>query len=147
MSSTESQKDENTHEKFVWHFTVLETHLDTFGHMNHATYLQLFEQARWEFITARGYGLERVKKEQVGPTILALNIEYKRELRLREPVKVESETLDWNGKIGHVRQRMLNEKNEDCAILDLTLALFDMRERKIVRATDAWLEAIGLRAI
>ena len=145
MSSTKVQKTENNHEKFTWDFIVLETHLDTFGHMNHATYLQLFEQARWEFVTARGYGLERVKKEQIGPTILALNIEYKRELRLRESVRVESETLEWNGKIGHVRQRMFNEKGEECAILQLTLAFFDMKERKIVRATDAWLEAIGVR--
>lgn len=133
-----------TNEKFIWQFTVLETHLDTFGHMNHATYLQLFEQARWEFVTARGYGLEYVIKEQVGPTILELDIKYRRELRLRELVTVESETLDYNGKVGHVRQRMLNQKGEECAVINLTIALFDLKNRKLVRATPEWLRAIGI---
>src|SRR6185437_9144005 len=137
-----SMKDQSNR-KFSWEFTVLETHLDTFGHMNHATYLQLFEQARWEFVTARGYGLERIHKEQIGPTILEVDIKYKRELRLREQVTVESETLDFKGKIGHVRQRMLNEKGEECAILNVTLGIFDMRERKLVNAPRDWLEAIG----
>ncbi len=135
---------DQANKKFSWQFTVLETHLDTFGHMNHATYLQLFEQARWEFVTARGYGLERVQKEKIGPTILGLEIKYKRELKLRERVTVESETLEFNSKFGRVRQRMLNEKGEECAVIELTIALFDLKNRKLVRATDEWLKAIGV---
>ncbi len=133
-------------EKFVWQFAVLETHLDTFGHMNHATYLQLFEQARWEFVTARGYGLERVMKDQIGPTILELNIKYRRELRLRELITVESETLDYDGKIGHVKQRMINQKGEECAVIHLTIGMFDIKNRKLVRASNEWLKAMGLNA-
>ena len=33
---------------------IREHHLDVFGHVNHAVYLELFEEARWELVTANG---------------------------------------------------------------------------------------------
>ena len=47
---------------YHWKFKVRETHLDTFGHMNHAKYLEIFEQARWELINEGGYGLKKIKE-------------------------------------------------------------------------------------
>ena len=38
--------------------TILEHHLDTFGHVNNAMYLQLFETARWQWITDGGDGFD-----------------------------------------------------------------------------------------
>jgi acyl-CoA thioester hydrolase len=130
--------------KFTWQFTVLETHLDTFGHMNHATYLQIFEQARWEFITARGFGLKEIHERQIGPTILGLTIQYKRELRLRETVTIESVCSEYSGKIGKVQQRMLNSKGEEAATIELTVGLFDMKSRKLITGTPEWMTAIGV---
>lgn len=132
------------HQIFTWQFTVLETHLDTFGHMNNATYLQLFEQARWDFIHSRGYGLKKIIETQVGPTLLEANIKYKRELRLREVITVESQTLEYGGKIGKVFQKMINQKNELCATAEFTVGLFDMKTRRLVSATPDWLHAIGV---
>lgn len=129
---------------FTWEFTVLETHLDTFGHMNHATYLQLFEQARWELVTSRGYGLDKIHQTKIGPTILNLTVHYKRELRLREKVLVETYCPEYRGKVGTVCQRMLNSKNEEAATIELTIGLFDMKTRKLVQATPDWLHAVGI---
>lgn len=131
------------HLKFTWHFHVLETHLDTFGHMNHATYLQLFEQARWEFITERGYGLKKIIETQIGPTILEANIRYKRELLLRERILVESICPEYKGKIGKVFQKMVKENGDEAATLEVTVGLFDMRARRLINATNEWLYALG----
>jgi thioesterase-3 len=130
--------------KFTWNFSVLEIHLDTFGHMNHATYLQLFEQARWEFITARGFGLDHIQKTNIGPTILEVRVQYRRELRLRELVTIESTCTEYKGKIGKVFQRMLNNKGEEAATIELTIGLFDMNARKLIAGTPEWLYAIGM---
>jgi acyl-CoA thioester hydrolase len=130
--------------KFTWEFTVLEIHLDTFGHMNHATYLQLFEQARWQFITERGYGLKTILETQKGPTILEANVKYKRELRLREKIKIETETIEYSGKVGKIRQQMLNIKGEVCAIAELTIGFFDMTARRLISAPAEWLRAVGV---
>ena len=47
---------------FTYPVTIKEVYLDTFGHMNNAMYLTLFEEARWEFITQRGFGLKTITK-------------------------------------------------------------------------------------
>jgi len=57
---------------------IREGHLDTFGHVNNATYLQLAEEARWEMLVSSGYGLNVVQQDQKGPTILSTEISFKR---------------------------------------------------------------------
>jgi len=95
-------------------------------------------------VRRRGFGLSEIIKGQIGPTILSLDIQYKRELRLRQTVTIESTTLEFHSKIGKVRQRMLNEKGEEAAVINLTIGLFDMKQRKLISATPAWLNAIGV---
>jgi thioesterase-3 len=124
--------------------TILEIHLDTFGHVNNAVYLQLFEAARWEIITPRDYGLERVAELGQGPTILEVNVQFRRELRNRERIKIRSWVTKASGKIMVLRQVMVNSKGEDACVADFTFGLFDIKERKLVLPTEAWKKAIGL---
>ncbi len=58
--------------KFYYEVIIKEQHLDTFGHVNNAVYMQLFEEARWEFITENGYGLKEIQLLKKGPVILYL---------------------------------------------------------------------------
>ena len=67
---------------------ILEKHLDTFGHVNNATYLELFEEARWDLITRGGYGYDVVHQTKIGPSILAAKLEFRREVRLRQKIKM-----------------------------------------------------------
>jgi thioesterase III len=127
----------------IYRFQVLETHLDTFGHMNHAMYLTMFEEARWDWITGAGYGLAKITESQIGPTILEVNIKYKKEIFLREHVTVHSRCTEWSGKLGRIHQKMLSEKGEVFAEIDLLIGVFDMNKRRLVTAPDEWLRAIG----
>jgi thioesterase-3 len=129
---------------FEWQFTVLESHLDTFGHVNHATYLELFEQARWEFITERGFGLKEIQQKKMGPVILALTIRYKKELCLRDKITVKSEIQEYRSSVGKINQVMLNEKGEPCAVIELTAGLFDMVGRRLIPPTPEWRHAMGM---
>lgn len=129
---------------YDWTFTVLETHLDTFGHMNHATYFQIFEQARWDLINKGGYGLKKIMESQIGPTILEAKIQYRRELLLHDTVKVESTCTEYNGKLGKVYQRMINSNGKDAATLEIVIGLFDMRARKLIEPTPDWKSALGI---
>lgn len=131
---------------FEYEFQVQETHLDTFGHMNHATYLVMYEQARWEFITERGYGLKEIMQKQVGPTILDAKVSFKRELRLRDQVRIQTTSVEWAGKIGKVKQRMLNGDDKVCSELELTLGVFDMQKRKLIEPSKEWLYAVGAKS-
>jgi acyl-CoA thioesterase FadM len=53
--------------EYSYKVLIREGHLDTFGHMNNATYLQLAEDARWEMLVSAGYGLDVVQRTQQGP--------------------------------------------------------------------------------
>ena len=53
-----------------YHGHILETHLDAFGHLNNARYLELYEQARWRWLEERGITLETIQATGVGLVIL-----------------------------------------------------------------------------
>src|SRR5688572_20414816 len=75
---------------FTYELTILENHLDTFRHVNHAVYLDLFEEARWDLVTKGGWSFTRVQQTQVGPIVLEVHVKYRKELRLREKVTIET---------------------------------------------------------
>lgn len=128
---------------FTHPYIILERHLDTFGHVNNATYLQILEEARWEFITARGFGMKKIKDTGLGPTILECNIKFMKELRLRQNIVIETQTQSYDRKIGVLKQVMRNEAGEVCAEAIFTIGLFDTKERKLVLPTPEWLYAVG----
>ena len=128
---------------FNYPLVIREQHLDTFGHVNNATYLTLLEEARWELITKNGYGLSYIRETGLGPTILEINIKFIKELRLREEIIIESKMISYEGKVGKIIQTMIRN-NEPCCIAEFTVALFSVKERKLVLPTPEWLKAIGL---
>ena len=130
--------------KFSYPLKVIERHLDTFGHMNNATYLEVLEEARWDFINQRGYGMAKIRESALGPTILECNIKFMKELRLHQNVVIETQTTSCAGKIAILKQVILNENNESCAEAVFTVALFDLKARKLVLPTPEWLYAIGV---
>jgi acyl-CoA thioester hydrolase len=123
---------------------IQETHLDFFGHMNNARYLELFEQARWDIITKNGFGLVKIKETGQGPVILEVNLKFLKELYARTNIKISVECTEYNGKIGKLKQQMLNDKNEVCAELVVVFGLFDLKTRKLIAPSDDWKRAIGL---
>lgn len=128
----------------AFELVIQEFHLDTFGHINNATYLQLFEQARWDLITGNGYGMTAIHKTKKGPVILEVNLKFQKEIRLREKVKITTELIDYSGKVGHLRQRILNSKEEIAAEALFTFGLFDLENRKLIDPTPEWKKAVGL---
>jgi thioesterase III len=69
---------------FKYQVLIKEHHLDTFGHVNNATYLALLEEARWELLNAHGFGLNAIREQAMGPVILECHIKFLKELTLRE---------------------------------------------------------------
>ena len=125
-------------------FTVIETHLDLFGHMNNAVYLQVFEEARWALTTQRGYGLSEIMKRKQGPTILEIELSFKKELKNRTDVTIKTWCSDYVGKVGHLIQTMENVQGEECARVVMAFGLFDLESRRLIDGTPEWRRAIGL---
>lgn len=129
---------------FEYVFQVKEAHLDTFGHVNNATYLQLYEEARWDFITANGFGLERIRRELMGPVILEANVKFKRELINRESITIVSRSSEVvAGKIMTITQEMRKADGKVASEALFTVGFMDLKQRKLVAPPDDWLKACG----
>jgi len=130
-------------EKFFYSFTVEKKHLDSFGHVNNAMYLTLFEDARWDLITKNGYGLAKIHETKIGPTILEIHIRFIKELLVGQVITIESQVTASKSKIGTMTQKMIRE-GEVCCQAEFTIGLFDLKERRLVTLTPEWLKAIGV---
>jgi len=128
----------------AYKLTIKEHHLDTFGHVNNAVYLTLYEEARWELITQRGYSLKVVQEKAQGPVILDLQLKFLKELHLREEITIQTEFIDYTGKIGHLKQTMINSRGEACSEITMTYGLFDLKARKLITPTPEWQKVIGV---
>ncbi len=136
----------NLNEVFEYEVVIKECHLDSFGHVNNAVYVQLYEEARWDFITKNGFGLEVIQRNQVGPVLLDLQVRFKREIKNREIIKIQSQTSEIiSSKIMVLEQKMINRDGKIASEAVFTVGFFDMKTRKLIEASSDWLKAVGVR--
>lgn len=136
----------NLNTVFEYEVTIRESHLDSFGHVNNAVYVQLYEEARWDFITKNGFGLDVIQRDQVGPVLLDLQVRFKRELVNREKIKIISQTKEIvNSKIMVLEQKMLKIDGKVASEATFTVGFFDMKARKLIDAGPEWLKAVGVK--
>lgn len=124
--------------------TIKEHHVDSLGHVNNATYLELYEEARWEAITARGYGFKTVQRLQQGPVIIEINLKFQRELLLRENISITMKVLSYEGKICKMQQQMIKEDGTVASEALFVFGLFDMKTRRMIEPTPEWKQAVGI---
>ena len=123
---------------------IIERHLDTFGHVNNATYLDLFEAARWDWITGNGFGLARIQELRQGPTVLEVTLRFRREVKNRQRITIRTWVESYEGKAGLVIQEMRNESGELCCEGRFVCGLFDLEARRLLAPTPEWLAAVGI---
>ncbi|MBT4762093.1 MAG: acyl-CoA thioesterase [Bdellovibrionaceae bacterium] len=118
--------------------------MDFIGHVNHATYLQILEQVRWDLITERNYGIDHIKKMGISPIVLEVNIKYRKELLLRDVVTIKTETQLSKSKTHYIQQIMYKDDGEVACSAKIKFGLFDMNLRALVDADEEWKFAIGV---
>lgn len=125
---------------------IKEHHLDTFGHVNNAVYLELFEEARWDMITRNGYGYAEILATQLAPALLEVSMSFKRELRNRQGARIRSWMESHQQRIGRMTQVIVDLADADKIYCEAKFAfgLMDLRTRKLVAPTPAWWRAMGL---
>jgi acyl-CoA thioester hydrolase len=131
---------------FEYSVVIKESHLDSFGHMNNAAYVQLYEEARWDFITQNGFGLDVILRNQVGPVLLDLQVRFKREIQNRESIIIQSQAREViNSRIMILEQKMIKSDGKVASEAVFTVGFFDMQKRKLIDASAEWLKAVGIK--
>jgi acyl-CoA thioester hydrolase len=131
---------------YEYNLKILEHHLDTFGHVNNATYLALYEEARWDLLNTNNSGIDVIMKKRIGPVILDLHLTFKAELINREEIKIVSvaRTKMKNQLVMVLDQKMLKSNGKTASTLELSVGLMDLEKRKLITPTPEWLKALGV---
>ena len=131
---------------YEYELTILEHHLDTFGHVNNAVYLEMYEEARWDFITKNNLGLKEILATKVGPVLLDLQLTFKAELKLREKIKIVSQARPEmrNKFVMQLDQKMIKEDGKVASLITLSVGMMDLEARKLISPSDEWRKALGL---
>jgi YbgC/YbaW family acyl-CoA thioester hydrolase len=132
---------------FSYEMMIKEHHLDFLGHVNNAVYLEILEEARWDFITAGGYGYKRFNQDKKGPIVLDVHLRFSKELTNRKNIIIKSQVQSGIARVMCLKQWIVDAAGIEYARAEFKMAFFDMLERKIIAPSEDWIAAIGLSDI
>jgi thioesterase-3 len=105
-------------------------HLDLFGHVNNARYLEFLEEARWAAFE-KTVDLHELARRGYAFTVVNININYRRPAFMNEVVVVETQVTQWRRRSAILRQVVKLQGTETViADADVTFVIFDTRKQK-----------------
>jgi acyl-CoA thioester hydrolase len=125
-------------------FMVAWEHLDTIGHMANTAYLDLAVNARFLYFQSQGFPPSEFARAGIGPVVRRDEVDYYRELRMLQPVRVS--LLIGGLSDDGSRFRLVNEyRREDgelCARLTSQGGWLDLAARKLVAPPEKLAQAL-----
>jgi len=113
-------------------FTVQSTDIDVIGHVNNAKYLEYMEWARFDWIWEQGFTLDEMKRREMMPVVVSININYRKELLMREKVYAITTVVKVKGKSFVLRHELYNEAEQLVADGDVTMVMIDAKTRRSI---------------
>lgn len=99
--------------------TVYPFECDAFGHLNEASFLALFERARWDAL-AKGPGMDLFKRNQVWPAVRKATVEYRAGAFPGDVLNVETVLTD-RGTTSFTMQHVAKRVSDGALIAEATL--------------------------
>lgn len=127
---------------------VQSTHVDMFGHLNHTRYLEYMEWCRFDWAQWHGFPIDRmVSEERRGPALLRVQIQYRKECRLGDRLRVTAQAVSARRRIGVVHQEVWNRVTEELVCeAEISFVMMDLLERKAVELPPAFLAEVRRHA-
>ncbi len=126
----------------TYNLEIKEHHLDSFGHVNHAVYLEICEEARWQYCLENGISFEDIHRENIGPIILEANIKYKKEIKNREKIQIQTSFKKIRDTIFTIYHKIIKENGQIGADIEISAAIWDTKQRKIISPPAKWQEIL-----
>ncbi|GAB1532512.1 MULTISPECIES: acyl-CoA thioesterase [Brevibacillus] len=115
-----------------YHLTVRSTDIDVIGHVNNAKYLEYMEWARFEWIWEQGFTLDELRRRAIMPVVANININYRKELKMREEVTASTTVVKVGEKSFVIRQELYNATDVLVADADVTMVMIDANTRQSI---------------
>ena len=100
-------------------------HLDLFGHVNNARYLEFLEEARWAAFE-KTVDLQDLARKGYAFTVVNININYRRPALMNDVICVETEVIQWKRRSAVIHQAV-KIKGTDA---DVTFVIVDTHKQK-----------------
>jgi acyl-CoA thioester hydrolase len=100
---------------FTVEFRVRSYELDSYGHVNNATYLNYLEFARMTTLLEKNFSLERMREKGYVVVIRRVEIDYKFPLFLNDEVLVKTYTSESRNTSGTFIQEIYNQTHDRMA--------------------------------
>jgi YbgC/YbaW family acyl-CoA thioester hydrolase len=128
-----------THE---YKMELLAQHIDFYGHVNNAQYLQFFEAARWDWITQHGGSRELINQIGVGPIVVEIQIKFRRELKAGERILIKSSRDGALNRLYSMKQEIFNSAGQLACSAQYKMAFFDTQRRCVVEPPVEWIRVM-----
>ncbi|WP_348944541.1 acyl-CoA thioesterase [Chitinibacter sp. FCG-7] len=102
-----SAKTAMTHETVI---KVRGYHLDLYGHVNNARYLEFLEEARWAMIEDCG-GVEWFSERRLALVVSRIDIRYKRAATMGDVLVIRSTLSQLREREGQITQEVVRQDN------------------------------------
>ena len=118
-----------THET---HIKVRGYHLDLYGHVNNARYLEFLEEARWTFFEERG-DLPWFLQSGLALVVVNINIDYRYPATMGDPLAIATSVKTIGSRSAVMHQHVtLAGTDKIVAQADVTFVVFDAKQNKAV---------------
>jgi thioesterase-3 len=114
--------------------TVRSSHIDFFGHVNNAKYIEFLEWGRVQMAEDQNIDFLGMVAEGVGPAVVRLEVNYRKESSMGDVLVIDSRAVELkNDKVGILKQTITNKKTGElvCDAV-VTYVMFDLRQRKSI---------------
>ena len=107
-------------------------HLDLYGHVNNARYLEFLEEARWDFLEQQ-LDVSKFTGSNLGLAVVNININYRRGAYVGEEVEVVTSLAKIGNKSAVIHQDVvLKGTTTLVADADVTFVVTDQKAQKAV---------------
>lgn len=107
-------------------------HLDLYGHVNNARYLEFLEEARWAYFEAT-HGLAWFTESGLAFVVVNININYRRPAFMNEQLVVHTGVKSLSNRSAVIHQRItLDDMSTVVSEADITFVLFDEKQNKAI---------------
>ncbi len=107
-------------------------HLDMYGHVNHARYLEFLEEARWSFIE-QVMPISEFEKKGFAFVVVNININYRQPALLDYILEIRTEMVKLGGKSAKIHQEIYRaESDQRIADADITFVAIDTQTNQVL---------------
>lgn len=105
-------------------------HLDGYGHVNNARYLEFMEEGRWDFFDQHPAMIKTLHQAGRAFVVVNLNIDYLAAARHGDDLEIITGIVDVGERSGVCYHRIVRKDGTLIAQADLTFVLLDMQANK-----------------